>query len=127
MKRTLASLVVILSLVMGTTTSVWAADIQKGLEAAQRGDFATALREWRPLAEQGDATAQYSLGRMYALGEGVIQDDVMAHMWANIAAANGDTNASIGRDVIAVRMNPSQLAEAQKLARECVARNYKGC
>ena len=40
----------------------WSADFQKGLIAAQNGDFATALREWKPLAEQGDADAQYSLG-----------------------------------------------------------------
>ena len=41
-----------------------AQDLQKGVEAAQRGDFATALREWRPLAEQRDATGQIALGFM---------------------------------------------------------------
>ena len=38
-----------------------AQDFQKGLEAAQSGDFATALKEWKPLSEQGDADAQYNL------------------------------------------------------------------
>jgi TPR repeat protein len=37
----------------------------------QRGDYATAFREWLPLAEQGDALAQQYLGNMYATGRGV--------------------------------------------------------
>ena len=45
-----------------------AQDCQKGLEASQSGDFATALKEWKPLSEQGDADAQYSLGVMYENG-----------------------------------------------------------
>ena len=42
--------------------SAQAQDFDRGLAAAQSGDFATALKEWRPLAEQGDALAQYNLG-----------------------------------------------------------------
>jgi TPR repeat protein len=42
------------------------AGLDKGLAAAQKGDFATALREWKPLAEQGDARAQFKLGAIYA-------------------------------------------------------------
>ena len=49
-------------------------DFEKGLAAAQSGDFATALREWTPLAEQGDPDAQYNLGVMYRNGNGVPQD-----------------------------------------------------
>ena len=41
------------------------ADFQKGLEAAQSGDFATTLREWLPLAEQGYVNAQQNLGEIY--------------------------------------------------------------
>ena len=51
----------------------WGADFDKGLIAAQNGDFATALREWTPLAEQGDASAQFNLGVMYRNGKGVPQ------------------------------------------------------
>ena len=51
-----------------------AQDFDVGLAAAQAGDFATAVREWTPLAEQGHAQAQSSLGTMYALGQGVLQD-----------------------------------------------------
>ena len=41
-----------------------AQDFNKGLAAAQAGDFATALKEWKPLAEDGDSAAQYNLGFM---------------------------------------------------------------
>ena len=141
----------------------WSADFQKGLTATQNGDFATALREWTPLAEQGVANAQfhtglmyykgdgvpqdyktalkwytqaaeqgyanaqYHLGVMYYAGYGVLKDDVYAHMWFNIAGSNGHEKASENRNKVAETMTPEQIAEAQKLARECVAKNYKGC
>ena len=47
------------------------ADYQAGMDAHNRGDYATALREWRPLAEQGMAIAQFHLGQLYARGQGV--------------------------------------------------------
>ena len=63
-----------------------AQDFQKGLEAAQSGDFATALKEWTPLAEGGDSVAQYNLGLMYYNGWGVPQDDKEAVSWWVLAA-----------------------------------------
>jgi uncharacterized protein len=51
--------------------SAQAQDFAKGLAAYETGDFATALKEWQPLAEQGDASAQFNLGVMYY---GVVQD-----------------------------------------------------
>ena len=78
-------------------------------------------------AEQGNAAAQYNLGNRYAKGEGVAEDYVMAHMWWNIAAANGHENARKSKDNIVKRMSPSQIAKAQEMARECMAKNYKGC
>jgi len=47
---------------------------QEGLDAYERGDYDTALKEWRPLAEQGDASGQFNLGFMYDQGLGVPQD-----------------------------------------------------
>ncbi len=187
------------------TSSVgWSADFQKGFNAYNKGDFATALREWSPLAEQGnvyaqyslgqiyregkgvtqdyktavkwyklsaeqgDAPAQYNLGQMYrrgdgvlqnyktavkwyklsakqgnasaqinlglayALGKGVIQDNIYAHMWTNVGAANigtsiGSETAIENRDLIAKKMTSADISTAQKLARECVRKKYKGC
>ena len=73
------------------------------------------------------ASAQSNLGRMYGNGEGVLQDNVYAHMWFNIASSNGSETARENRDIAAKRMTPNQLAEAQSLARECVKKDYKNC
>ena len=64
---------------------------------------------------------------MYANGTGVIKDNVSAHMWFNIAASQGYKDALKGRDMVAKKMTPSQIETAQRLARECVKKNYKGC
>ena len=90
-------------------------------------DFATAMKWYTLAAEQGNAEAQYKLGLAYSLGAGVLKDYVYAHMWWNIAASSGFKGASENRDLAAKRMTPSQIEEAQTLARECVRKNYKGC
>ncbi len=70
-----------------------AADFQAGLEAYNKGDFATALKEWQPLAEQGDANSQYNMGLLYARGQGVPQDYEKALAWYQ-KAANQDVPAA---------------------------------
>jgi TPR repeat protein len=82
---------VVLSIVC-LAVPAWA-DYKAGEDAYNRGDFATALREWRPLAEQGDALAQYNLGVLYRKGRGVPQDDVQARQWYEKAAAQGQAKA----------------------------------
>ena len=160
MKQLLIIPLVLLSLISSPS---WSADFGKGFAAYNSGDFATALREWTPLAEQGNASAQYNLGFMYKNGEGVLQDyktavkwyrlaaeqghakaqgnlgvmyaagdgvivdKVYAHMWGNIGSSNGNENGGKLRDFLAKEMTSSQLEKAQDLARECVAKNYKGC
>ena len=69
-------LVVILFFILGPNLSS-AQDFDKGLEAAQSGDFATALKEWKPLALQGDARAQGNIGVMYENGDGVPKDGIV--------------------------------------------------
>jgi hypothetical protein len=69
------------------------ADYEAGLGAYERGDYATALREWRPLAEQGIADAQFNLGQLYANGQGVPQDYVRARQWYEKAAVQGEVLA----------------------------------
>ena len=82
---------VVLSIVC-LAVPAWA-DYKAGEDAYNRGDFATALREWRPLAEQGDARAQYDLGVLYRKGRGVPQDDVQARQWYEKASAQGQAKA----------------------------------
>jgi len=59
---------------------------QKGMDAYDRGDYDTALKEFRPLAEQGYPLAQATLGLMYTEGEGVAQDYQEAVRWYRLAA-----------------------------------------
>ena len=66
--------------------------LDQGFEAVKKGDYQTALKLWKPLADQGDARAQYNLGLMYRNGNG-IQDDVEAAKWFRKAAENGDVKA----------------------------------
>jgi TPR repeat protein len=70
-------------------TPVMAQDFDKGLAAARAGDYATALQEWRTLADQGNAQAQYALGLMYENGTGMIQDYAEAVNWYRLAAEQG--------------------------------------
>ncbi len=61
----------------------------EGLAAYNRGDYKTALAEWRPLAEQGNVFAQYNLGNMYSRGQGVPQNYIEAVKWYRLAAEQG--------------------------------------
>ncbi|MEJ6689282.1 MAG: tetratricopeptide repeat protein [Paracoccaceae bacterium] len=74
-------------------TPLAAQDFQKGLAAAQAGDFATTLQEWTPLAEAGSARTQNALGYMYENGYGVPQDYAEAVRLYRLAADQGDANA----------------------------------
>ena len=118
-------LVCILFVFLGTNVS--AQDYNKGLEAAQAGDYTIALKEWKPLAEQGHANAQKNLGVMYEFGNGVLQDNLTAHMWYNIASANGHKKAGEYRDERADLMTPDTIEKATAMARECMAIDYKKC
>jgi TPR repeat protein len=158
MSKQLACLAVLMML---AASPVAAADFQKGVAAYERGDYATALKAWRPLAEQGHADAQYKLGGLYELGIGLPQDDasaarwyraaaekgndraqhklgakyergrgvpqdyVLAHKWQNLAASQGHENAIRDRNIVATKMTPAQIAEAQKLAREWFERRNR--
>ena len=88
-------------------------------------DYAEAVKWYRLAAEQGFAEAQHDLGVMYLEGKGVPQDYVLAHMWFNLAASHipasnkADLESAVSdRDLVASKMTPAQIAEAQKLARD---------
>jgi uncharacterized protein len=105
------------------STSVMSADIQKGLTAANQGNFSTALQEFRPLADQGIALAQYSLGVMYNKGMGVPRSSEKAIMWWQRAAAQGFVIAqynlgNVYHDGLGVRRNYKTAIKWWKLAAE---------
>ena len=82
----------------------------------EKTDYATDASWFRKAAEEGNVFAQHALGVLYVKGEGVPQDYVQAHMWSSLSAAQG--GGTNNQDIIAARMTPPQIAEAQKLARE---------
>ena len=73
--------------------SASAVDFWAGSAYYLRGDFTAALREWRPLAEEGDARAQYYLGIMHANGEGVPENDRQAAYWFQESARQGNSQS----------------------------------
>ena len=76
------------------------------------------LAQYESDAKQGRAEALYNLGLAYSTGQGVAQDYVAAHKWFNLAALRGSDEAKSWRASIAKEVNTSQIAEAQRLARE---------
>ena len=85
-------------------------------------DAAEAVARFRRAAEQGDVSGQVGLGRAYSAGRGVPQDYIEAHMWFNLAGAKGDRNALENRDRLARQMTRTQIGEAQRRARQWVAK-----
>ncbi|MGA9665819.1 MAG: tetratricopeptide repeat protein [Gallionella sp.] len=97
-------------------------------------DYTKAIKWFRLAAKQGDTTAQNFLALMYLKGQGVTQDPVRAQMWSDVAAASGKQSRFLTpddlaqtRSELAKQLSPKQAAEAQKIAKECIANNYKGC
>jgi len=74
---------------------VRAGPLEDGITAYRSGDYATALRILRPLAEQGNAAAQFNLGSMYAHGQGVTQDYREVVKWYRLGAEQGSSTAQV--------------------------------
>jgi TPR repeat protein len=123
MRITATVLILMISLFMAG--SAIAGPLEDSTKAYKHGDYKTAYRLIKPLADQGYAEAQHKLGILFEEGQGVPQDYVLAHMWFNLAASRypaaeqkSREEAIKARNSIASKMTPDQIAEAQKLARE---------
>jgi len=121
-----------------TALELWRPRAEQGIALAQNNlglmyyngqgipqDYGEAARWYRLAAEQGNAAAQSNLGSMYYGGEGVPQDFVQAYMWVSLAASRFPPSAKEDReqaarhrDIVASKMTPAQIAEAQKQAQE---------
>jgi uncharacterized protein len=88
-----AKLIGAIILLFTLTGTASAGPLEVAREAAARHDYATALRLIRPLADRGDAAAQYELGDMYYLGKGVPQAKAEAAKWYQRAALQGQPDA----------------------------------
>ena len=82
----------ILTFWLAFAAPTWA-DFDEGVAAYNRGNYETAIREFRSLAEQGDSIAQFNLGIMYKNGQGVSRDYTEALKWYDKAAKQGDARA----------------------------------
>ena len=78
--------------------------------------YAEAANWFRRAAEQDYAQAQHNLGAMYGSGQGVKRDYVQAYKWLNICAAKGNAGCVTQRDLLAKKLKPGQVVEAQRLA-----------
>ncbi len=94
------------------------ADLDAGEAAYARGNYATALKEFRHAAEQGYAGAQYNLGVMYYFGEGVSVNSIKAYMWWSLAMEQGNESATKNLNIIKEEMNSAEISIAQELASE---------
>ncbi|PAU76634.1 SH3 domain-containing protein [Halomonas salipaludis] len=82
-------LTLILSVVIGLYATQVLADYEKGVMEYRRGNYASAIHEWRQLAEQGDTRAQHSLAMMHENGDGVAASEEEAKKWYRLAADQG--------------------------------------
>ncbi|MHA7836816.1 MAG: SUMF1/EgtB/PvdO family nonheme iron enzyme [bacterium] len=99
------------ALVFGFATALSLGACSDGSDSPGGGGASVAALE--ASASNGDAASQYALGKRYEHGDGVVQDFVSAHVYYNLASAQGYPGAAVSRDAIAARMTPEQLAEAQ--------------
>ena len=130
MRRSASALILIIALIMAVPAI--AEPLKDAKKAYDRGDYQTAVRLYKPLANEGDPEAQYALGYMYRTGKGVRKDHVKAHMWFNIAISQlspleYDRRKLVesNRDLVAVQMTPDQIAKAEKWAGEWKAKKEK--
>jgi TPR repeat protein len=112
MRHLMTSLVLLATLLTPTR-----ADIEAGRAAYKQGDYAAALREWRPLAEQDHLEAQYHLGVMYLMGQGVSQSTAEADKWLRKAAWEGH---ALAQDCLGVGrgMGHKALGRLRKVAKQ---------
>jgi TPR repeat protein len=104
----------LVSLLVLLSTPAFAGPLENGVQAYNKADYATAMKILEPLAQQGNADAQYTVSLMYSKGLGTTQDSVKAYVLLDQMAKAGDTAAADDRDALASGMKPEQLAEAKQ-------------
>ena len=90
-------------------------------------DYKEAVKWYTLAANQGNANAQINLGNRYYYSQGVFTDFIIAHMWLNIAAANGYEPAAKKRKTVAENMTSEDISKAQAMARVCMNSNDEKC
>ncbi len=104
-------------LVAALFSQVALADLFTAHLAYEKGDYATAAKDYRSMAELGNPTAQYDLAALYVNGQGVPQSDLNAYAWASLAASEGHALARALADKIRPQLAPG----SEKIAHDMVA------
>lgn len=91
----LPAAILIALIVAGLTWTLWPGGLERGLAARSQGDYAAALRHLRPLAEQGDRSAEFALGEMIAAGQGAEQNTAAGVEWILKAATHQHPGAAV--------------------------------
>ena len=91
--RLSAAAIGLAGLLLTSITGVASADGVAGFEAYEKGDYATALKEFLPLAEAGQTSAEAAVGQMYFEGKGMAPDPKQAARWLEPAASKGNARA----------------------------------
>ena len=99
----------------------------KGFAAYMVGEYSIALIEWRRRAQLGSVTSMANLGNMYEVGAGVLQSNIFAHQWYNLAASNGDVTARERKKIVEGKMTSLQISMAVALAKKCMISGYVDC
>ena len=107
---------ILLALAAAMCCSVAVAGLNEGLDALRRNDFASAARELRPLAEAGDAEAQYRIGLMYEYGKGYPQDKAQGIVWLRKAAGHNHAAAQTELGILYVTGDGVTEDDAQAVA-----------
>lgn len=76
------------------------ADVKAGVDAWSQRNYTGAVAQWRPLADRGDADAQFNMGQAYKLGRGVPQDMKIAQSWFEKASQQGHEKAQVNLGLI---------------------------
>jgi peptidoglycan hydrolase-like protein with peptidoglycan-binding domain len=99
-----------------TSAGVSYGDYNAGSSAFNSGNYARAYQEFKQSADAGNSLAQFMMGRLYAEGRGVVEDNMAAYMWYDLAAGSGSGRAIAARDTVAARLDADELERAQDLA-----------
>ena len=87
----------------------------------------TSFKYFKKSAEMGNAIAQYFIGLMYKLGDGIKQDKINSYVWINMSAAQENKEAIKLRKWYDRRLSKTELISAQEISKRCFDNKYKNC
>jgi uncharacterized protein len=91
--KTIKTTTIAIAFLIFFSANTFASPFEDGMSAYNKGDYSTAYNMLKPIAEQGDASAQFNLGLLYLDGKGLPQDYTEAAGWFRRAAEQGDAGA----------------------------------